>query len=802
MENKFLNHIDKIPTLPLRDVVVFPDMIFPLFVGRKKSVKALEAAMASDKKVFLVTQKNPATDNVLKQDIYRVGVVGNVVQMLKLPDGTLKILIDTRKRAELINFYNEGESFLADIEMIDEIFDQGEEYGALLREIKQIFKKYVRLEERIPSDLITAILEISDPAKLADHVVSSLPIKLSEKQDVLSEINVKSRLELAYKLLKSEYQILDTEGKIKNRIKSQVENSQREYYLNEQLKAIKKELGNNNGQPEEGEDEILQFEKLIESKKLSKEAKTKAQAELKKLKAMNPMSSEAGIVRSYLEWLLHLPWQESTKLQIDLKKAEDVLNDGHYGLEKVKERILEFIAVNRRVKKIRGSILCLVGPPGVGKTSLARSIAKAMGREFVKMSLGGVRDEAEIRGHRRTYIGALPGKVIQQIKKVKVSNPLFLLDEIDKMGQDYRGDPASALLEVLDPEQNTIFNDHYLEVDYDLSEVMFLTTANSLDIPHALRDRMEVIRLSGYTEAEKLEISKRHLLPKQTDFHGLEKGELKISDAALIELIRNYTYEAGVRNLEREIANLARKSTRKIDSDAKLKSVNLTPKNLDKFAGVAKFSYGRIEETNLVGVTTGLAYTEFGGDILSIEAVKTPGEGKITFTGKLGDVMKESMQAAYSFFKSRSEEFGVKPELFKKYDIHIHVPEGATPKDGPSAGTAICTSIASLLTEIPVDRHVAMTGEITLRGRVLPIGGLKEKLLAALRAGIKKVLIPKKNEKDLVDIPANIVKDLELVFVDNFSEVVKEALVKPTKPSKSAKGKKFTEDESTVAATH
>jgi len=779
--------IKRIPTLPLRDVVVFPDMIFPLFVGRKKSVKALESAMDKGKKIFLTTQKVPTTDEVKKKDVYRIGAIGSIIQMLKLPDGTLKVLIETKQRAEMLEFYGDKDGFVADIELVDEIYEKEAECKALVRSIKEKFREYIKLEERIPSDLVTAILEIEDQAKLADHIVSSLPIKISDKQDALSEINVRARLELAFALLKNEFQVLDTENKIKSRIKTQVESSQREYYLNEQLKAIKKELGE--GDAEE-EDELLSFDKLIKKKKLTKEAKSKAESELKKLKSMNPMSSEAGIVRGYLEWLLNIPWDENTEIKIDLAKAENTLNKGHYALEKVKERILEFIAVNKRVKKIKGPILCLVGPPGVGKTSLARSIAESMGRKFVKMSLGGMRDEAEIRGHRRTYIGAMPGKIIQQMKKAKTSNPLFLLDEIDKLGQDFRGDPSSALLEVLDPEQNNHFNDHYLEVDYDLSEVMFITTANSLNIPHALRDRMEIINLSGYTEDEKLQISKKHLLPKQIEAHGLDKSEITVSDSALLQLIRNYTYEAGVRNLEREMANLARKVTRKIDTDKKLKKVAITAQNLDKYAGVPRFDYGKVEEKNLIGVTTGLAYTEFGGDILAIEAVKTPGEGRITCTGKLGEVMKESMQAAYSYFKSRSKDFGITPEEYKKYDIHLHVPEGATPKDGPSAGVAICTSIVSILTGIPVNRLVAMTGEITLRGRVLPIGGLKEKLLAALRAGIKQVVIPAKNKKDLADIPENIKGNLDIILANNLEDVLKVALTKMPKPVKKSKTSK------------
>ena len=770
----------QIPALPLRDIVVFPDMILPLFIGRNKSIKALEEALDKDKKIFLVTQKSASINEITSKDIYEIGTICHIIQLLKLPDGTLKILVETKQRAKLVKFHND-KSFSAQIELINNSDNDTGKYIALVRTLKEKFKDYIKLEERVPSDLATAIIEINDPAKLADHIISTLPLKITEKQKGLEEIDIAKRLNLALELLKSEYQVLEAENKIKNRIKTQVETSQREYYLNEQLKAIKKELGESD---EEEQDEIENFSKLIKEKLLSKEAKQKASSDLKKLKAMNPISSEAGIIRNYLECLLNIPWHEPNKLKIDLKKAEEILNNQHYALDKVKERILEFIAVNKRVKKIKGPVLCLVGPPGVGKTSLAKSIAETMGRKFAKISLGGVRDEAEIRGHRKTYIGAMPGKIIQQMKKCQTSNPLFLLDEIDKMGQDFRGDPASALLEVLDPEQNASFSDHYLEVDYDLSEVMFVTTANSLNIPHALRDRMEIINVSGYTEDEKLQIAKKHLIPRQLEAHGLDKKELSLADKAILELIRKYTYEAGVRNLEREIANIARKATRNIDADEKTSKINISPKNLAKYSGIAKFDYGRIEEKDLIGVTTGLAYTEFGGDILSIEAVKIPGDGKITCTGKLGDVMKESVHAAYNYFKSRSHEFGVTTKEYQKYDIHLHVPEGATPKDGPSAGIAICTSIVSILTNIPVNRLVAMTGEITLRGRVLPIGGLKEKLLAALRAGIKQVIIPEKNRKNLADLPKNITDNLEIIYASNLDEVLKAALIKATKPAK------------------
>ncbi|MFZ8865306.1 MAG: endopeptidase La, partial [Rickettsiales bacterium] len=751
-----------------------------------------------NKQICLVTQKFPNIDAVKRADLYDVGVVGNIIQMLKLPDGTIKLLIETKYRVKIDQFYDHPNCFSSDISKLEEQNGDTSEVKAACRALKDKFREYISTEDRIPSDLVAAILELENASKLADHIASSLPMKIEKKQLILAEYDIVLRLENALSFIKGELQIIDTENKIKTRVKSQLESSQKEYYLNEQLKAIKKELGE---AAEDAEDDLELFAKLIKEKALSKEAENKAKSELKKLKSMNPLSSEAGIVRGYLEWLLNIPWQETKELKIDIAKSEEILDKEHYGLDKVKERILEFIAVNKRVKLLKGPILCLVGPPGVGKTSLARSIANSVGRDFAKISLGGVRDEAEIRGHRRTYIGAMPGKIIQQLKKVKSSNPLFLLDEIDKMGQDFRGDPSSALLEVLDPEQNSNFSDHYLEVDYDLSEVMFVTTANSLNLPHALRDRMEIINLSGYIEREKLEIAKRHLIPKQISLHGLSTKEFKISDLAITNLIRNYTYEAGVRNLEREIANLARKATKKIDSNVRLKSIAITPKNLSQYAGIEKFSFGKIEDKDLIGVTTGLAYTEFGGDILALEAVKIPGDGKIICTGKLGDVMKESIQAAYSYFKSRAYEFGVTEEEYKKYDIHLHVPEGATPKDGPSAGIGICTSIVSILTSVAVDRLVAMTGEITLRGRVLPIGGLKEKLLAALRSGIKKVIIPEKNKKDLIEISKEIKNGLEIHFAANLDDVLKIALVKPIKPKRKIIKNKDT-SHSVNASTH
>jgi ATP-dependent Lon protease len=770
------------PTLPLRDLVVFPTMIFPLFVGRDNSVNAVEEAMAHDKKIFLITQKNPTDEIVDIDNIYNVGVVAKIVQLLKLPDGTLKILVETFERAQILSFLDNGALFTAEISPIKEVRSQiSSEASLLVRKVTELFQKYVNLDDRLSVEILDSILDIYEPGKLADHVISSLPLPIVDKQAILEEINADIRLQKVHALLIAESEIIEADKQVRDRIKTQVDGNQKEYYLNEQLKAIKKELGD---EGEEDKGEIHRFEKLISEVKLSVEAKERAMEELKKLKNMNPLSSEAGIVRSYLEWLLFIPWNNPSEVKYDLRVASDVLNSKHYGLHKVKERILEFIAVQKRVEKLRGPILCLVGPPGVGKTSLAKSIAESMGRKFAKISLGGVRDEAEIRGHRRTYIGAMPGKIIQSMKKVKTSNPLILLDEIDKLGSDFRGDPASALLEVLDPEQNSVFNDHYLEVDYDLSNVMFITTANSLDIPHALLDRMEIIRLSGYTEEEKVEIALKYLIPKQIENHGLKKSEWSISRAALVALIRHYTYEAGVRNLERELANLTRKATKKIDSSSKIKNLSITTKNLSKYAGVQKYSFGKIEEEDLVGISTGLAYTQFGGDILPIEAARMPGDGKITFTGKLGDVMKESMQAAFSYFQSRSFEFGVLPKEYKKYNLHIHVPEGAIPKDGPSAGVAICTAIVSVMTGIAVKKDVAMTGEITLRGRVLPIGGLKEKLLAALRGGIKTVIIPAKNEKDLADIPANVKKSLKILFAENVDDALKAALVKMPKPIK------------------
>jgi ATP-dependent Lon protease len=762
------------PVLPLRDIVVFPHMIVPLFVGREKSVRALEDVMKDDKQILLVTQKNAAQDDPSPSDIYTIGTVGTVLQLLKLPDGTVKVLVEGGQRASITRFADNEDFFQAYAELIEEKAADGQELEALSRAVVSQFEQYIKLNKKIPPEVLVSVNQIDDAGKLADTVASHLALKIPEKQQLLETAGVSDRLERIYAFMEGEIGVLQVEKRIRNRVKRQMEKTQREYYLNEQLKAIQKELG----ESEDGRDEAAEIEERIQKTKLSKEARDKAMAELKKLRSMSPMSAEATVVRNYLDWMLSIPWKKRTKVKKDLKLAEDVLNTDHFGLEKVKERILEYLAVQQRMEKVKGPILCLVGPPGVGKTSLGKSIAKATGRNFVRMSLGGVRDEAEIRGHRRTYIGSMPGKVIQGMKKAKSSNPLFLLDEVDKLGADWRGDPSSALLEVLDPEQNSTFNDHYLEVDYDLSDVMFVCTANTLRMPQPLMDRMEIIRVAGYTEDEKVEIAKRHLVAKEMKANGLKDGEFSISDDALRDLIRYYTREAGVRSMEREIANLCRKAVKEILMKG-LDKVQITRRNLDKYAGVRKFRFGEAEAEDLVGVTTGLAWTEVGGELLSIEAVMLPGKGRITTTGKLGDVMKESVQAAESFVKSRATQFGIRPDLFGRKDIHVHVPEGATPKDGPSAGVAMVTSIVSVLTGIPVRKDVAMTGEITLRGRVLPIGGLKEKLLAALRGGLKTVLIPKDNEKDLADIPDNVKRGLEIVPVSIADEVLHHALTKP-----------------------
>jgi len=762
------------PVLPLRDIVVFPGMIVPLFVGREKSVKALEEVMKDDKQILLVAQKNAGQDDPGPNDIYSIGTLGTVLQLLKLPDDTVKVLVEGGRRVKIVGYTGRTDFFEASaVDVEDAPADQAE-LQAAARTVVSEFENYVKLNKKVPPEVVVSINKIEEPAKLADTISAHLALKVADKQQLLELDSVSKRLERILGLMEGEIGVLQVEKKIRNRVKRQMEKTQREYYLNEQMKAIQKELG----ETEDGRDEISEMEKRIKKTRLSKEAREKANAELKKLRTMSPMSAEATVVRNYLEWLLSIPWRKPTKIIKDLKYAEDVLNADHHGLEKVKERILEYLAVQQRVDKMKGPILCLVGPPGVGKTSLGKSIAKATGRNFVRMSLGGVRDEAEIRGHRRTYIGSLPGKVLQSMKKAKSSNPLFLLDEIDKLGADFRGDPSSALLEVLDPEQNGTFNDHYLEVDYDLSNVMFITTANSLRMAQPLMDRMEIIRLAGYTEDEKVAIARKHLIPKQVEANGLKDGEIDIHDDAVRDLVRYYTREAGVRNLEREIANLARKATKEILMKGASK-VKIRAKNLDKYAGVRRFRFGEAELEDLIGITTGLAWTEVGGELLQVEAVLVPGRGRMSVTGKLGDVMQESVQAANAYVRSRANSFGIKPVMFEKRDIHVHVPEGATPKDGPSAGVAMITSIVSALTGVAVRKDVAMTGEISLRGRVLPIGGLKEKLLAALRGGLKTVLIPKENERDLPEIPDNVKKGLEIVPVSTVDEVLARALAKP-----------------------
>src|SRR6201997_1167708 len=765
------------PVLPLRDIVVFPHMIVPLFVGREKSVRALEDVMKDDKQILLVTQKNAAQDDPTTSDIYMVGTVGTVLQLLKLPDGTVKVLVEGGQRARIQRFADNDLFFQAFAETIGESAGTQQETEALARTVVTQFEQYIKLNKKIPPEVLVSINQIENPSKLADTVASHLNLKIPEKQELLETAAVSDRLEKVFGYMEGEIGVLQVEKRIRNRVKRQMEKTQREYYLNEQLKAIQKELG----EGEDGRDEMAELEDRINKTKFSKEARDKAVAELKKLRSMSPMSAEATVVRNYLDWLLSVPWQNRTKIKRDIKGAEKVLDADHFGLEKGKERILEYLAVEQRMKTMKCTILCLAGATGVGKTSLGKSVARATGRNFVRMSLGGVRDEAEIRGHRRTYIGSMPGKILQGMKKAKSSNPLFLLDEVDKLGADWRGDPSSALLEVLDPEQNGTFNDHYLEVDYDLSDVMFVTTANTLRIPQPLLDRMEIIRIPGYTEDEKVEIAKRHLIPKQMAAHGIRKSEWSISEDAIRDLIRHYTREAGVRNLEREIANLTRKAIKDILMK-KTERVAVTRRNLEKYAGVRRFRFGEAESEDLVGVTTGLAWTEVGGELLTIEAVTLPGKGRVTATGKLGDVMKESVQAAESFVKSRAQAYGIKPTLFERRDIHVHVPEGATPKDGPSAGVGMVTSIVSVLTGIPVKRDIAMTGEITLRGRVLPIGGLKEKLLAALRGGLKTVLIPKENEKDLAEIPDNVKRGLKLIPVGPVDELLAHALTSPLTP--------------------
>jgi ATP-dependent Lon protease len=767
-----------LPVLPLRDIVVFPHMIVPLFVGREKSVRALDQVMRDGKQVFLLTQKTPNDDDPKEDGVYRIGTIGTVLQMLKLPDGTVKVLVEGGKRATVAAFRQTDPYMEVDVITLPEKDMSSEDTSGLVRALLAQFEQYVKLNKKIPPEVIVSANQIDDPTRLADTIASHLSLKIEEKQQILEIPNVVDRIERIYGHMEGEIGVLQVEKRIRGRVKRQMEKTQRDYYLNEQMKAIQKELGDG----EDGTDDITEIENKINRLKMPKEAKAKALGEVKKLRQMSPMSAEATVVRNYLDWIVNVPWNKRTKVKKDIRDAEKVLNKDHYGLEKVKERILEYLAVQQRAGKVKGPILCLVGPPGVGKTSLGQSVARAINRNFVRMSLGGVRDESEIRGHRRTYIGALPGKIIQGMKKAKSSNPLFLLDEIDKLGSDWRGDPSSALLEVLDPEQNSTFNDHYLELDYDLSDVMFICTANSLRMPQPLLDRMEIIRLSGYTEDEKLQIVRRHLLDKQIKAAGLKKSEFAITDEAIRHLIRYYTMEAGVRNLEREIANLCRKSIKDILMH-KRKSVKITPANLDKYAGVRKSRYGEIDEKNRVGVVNGLAYTEFGGDLLSIEAVTMPGkDGKVSMTGNLKDVMKESITVAEMLIKSRADKLGIAYETLKELNIHVHVPEGATPKDGPSAGAAMTTAIVSALTGIEVRHDIAMTGEVNLRGYVTEIGGLKEKLLAALRGGIKKVLIPKGNAKDLQEIPANVKKGLEIVPVTTIEDVLSHALMSMPQP--------------------
>ena len=768
---------DSYPVLPLRDIVVFPHMIVPLFVGRDKSVRALEQVMNQDKQILLSSQRDPAEDDPSQDGIYDVGVLANVLQLLKLPDGTVKVLVEGRARVRISEFVENDSFFEAQAVLLEEGEGDADTVAALVRSVSSEFGHYAKVKKNVPEEALSAISETRSPSKLADLASGHLGVEVEQKQDLLETLVVSERLEKVYGLMQGEMSVLKTEKKIKTRVKSQMEKTQREYYLNEQMKAIQKELG----EGEEGEGELAELEAKIAKTKFSKEAKEKAAAELKKLKNMSPMSAEATVVRNYLDWMLSIPWGVRSRVKKDLNKAQKSLDDDHYGLDKVKERIVEYLAVQQRSRKLKGPIMCLVGPPGVGKTSLGKSVANATGREFIRISLGGVRDESEIRGHRRTYIGSMPGKIIQALKKAKTTNPLILLDEIDKMGQDFRGDPASAMLEVLDPEQNSTFIDHYLEVEYDLSDVMFLTTSNSYNMPGPLLDRMEIIPLAGYTEEEKYEIAHRHLIPKQVKNHGLKAGEFSLDPEALQEIIRTYTREAGVRSLEREIGKLARKAVTMIVKK-EAETVAVTLDNLDDYLGVKKYRYGLVEDDHQVGVVTGLAYTSVGGDLLHIEALRLPGKGRMKTTGTLGDVMKESIEAASSYVRSISPEIGVKPPRFDKMDIHVHVPEGATPKDGPSAGLAMVTSIVSVLTGIPVRKDLAMTGEVTLRGNALPIGGLKEKLLAALRGGIKTVLIPAENEKDLRDLPESVLNGLEIIPVSHVSEVLKHALISTPVP--------------------
>ena len=788
------------PLLPLRDIVIFPSMVVPLFVGREKSIKALQEVMKKDKSIVLVAQKNSEVDDPESKDIYSYGCLSKVLQLLKLPDGTVKVLVEGEKRVKILDIKKEESRYLScNIEIVDDT-NKNKDTEIYAQGLLKKFERLMVLNKKDINDSATDLKKIKDPSHIADNLASNLNLQILEKQELLEIKDLRKRLEKIYELIDKETSVISVEKKIRGRVKNQMEKTQREYYLNEQLKAIQKELG----EIDEGKDEITNLSKLIAKAKMPKLVQEKCLSELKKLKSMSPMSAEATVVRNYLDWMTELPWSHKSKINTDLKNAQKILDEDHYGLDKIKERIIEFLAVQKRIQKLKGPILCLVGPPGVGKTSLGKSIAKATGRKFIRISLGGIRDEAEIRGHRRTYIGSLPGKIIQMMKKAGTKNPLFLLDEIDKVGNDYRGDPSSALLEALDPEQNKEFNDHYLEVDYDLSDVMFVTTANSLNILPPLLDRMEVIRIPGYTEDEKVNISQKYLIPKQSKNNGLKKEEWNIDENINRKIIRNYTRESGVRNLEREISKVARKTVKKIDANEKTNNP-MNEKDIENYLGVEKYNYGLKEESNMIGVVTGLAWTEVGGEILKIESVIMPGKGKMQITGKLGEVMQESIKAAKSYIRSKSLDYGIIPPLFEKRDFHVHVPEGATPKDGPSAGVGMVTAIISAITEIPVDKNVAMTGEITLRGIVLPIGGLKEKLLAAHRAGIKKVLIPHENKKDLAEVPEVIKKNIEIIPVKSVDEVLKHALTKALKPVEwvevdpiSEKGK----TKSQVSSTH
>ncbi len=787
------------PLLPLRDIVVFPSMVIPLFVGRDKSITALNEVMKSDKKIILVTQKNSEVDDPKKNDVFTYGCESNILQLLKLPDGTVKVLVEGIRRVKIVDFKDDQKFITCTYEQQNDIINKDEDLLPLALTAVRRLEKLTSVNKKISSETINNIKQLKDPSKIVDNIVSNLNASISEKQQIFETLDVKKRLNAAIKMMESETSIIGVEKRIRGRVKNQMEKTQREYYLNEQLKAIQKELG----EIEDGKDETTNLKKAIQKAKMPKEVEKKCMSELKKLKNMSPMSAEATVVRNYLDWMIDLPWFKKNDVDIDLNKGLKILDEDHFGLEKVKERIIEFLAVQKRMDKIKGPILCLVGPPGVGKTSLGKSIAKATNRQFIRMSLGGVRDEAEIRGHRRTYIGSLPGKIIQMMKKAGTKNPLFLLDEVDKIGNDYRGDPSSALLEALDPEQNTAFNDHYLEVDYDLSDVMFVTTANTLNILPPLLDRMEVIRIPGYTEDEKINIANKYLLPKQVKENGVKDGELNLEDGTIKEIIRSYTRESGVRNLEREISKVTRKVVKKVVS-GEVEKVQVNNKNIPDFLGIKKFKYGEVEDKDKTGIVIGLAWTEVGGEILKIETVNMPGKGRMQITGKLGDVMQESVKAAKSFVRSKSLEYGIIPPFFEKKDFHIHVPEGATPKDGPSAGIAMVTSIVSSITKIPVNREVAMTGEVTITGQVLQIGGLKEKLLAAHRAGVKKVLIPKENEKDLVDIPKKVREDIKIIPVETADEVLKIALTKELKPvewtevDKISEGKKDDKSQASI----